>query len=78
MNSETLDDANLLFEIVGSEVSSPPMVRFDIHLMRIVHDLEEYIINIKRGLFPHDILRKMSVMAVVKILAIILGYEDRW
>lgn len=73
-----IDKAFLQLEEVRSEIASLSMDGNDINLVRIVHELKEFIINAKREICPLELLRQTPVVAVVKVIAMRLGQEERW
>lgn len=73
-----IHEAYLLLEAVGSEIASLPMGGNDINPVSILHVLKEFIIKVKRELCLPDSLWQMPVVALVKVLAMRLGHEERW
>lgn len=74
----TIEEAYLLFEVVGSEIELMHMKDNEINPVSIVNELKEFIISVKRELYPPDSLRQTTVVALAKVLAMRLGHANRW
>lgn len=76
--SSILDKAYIQFEEIGPEIVSLPIGGTDIQPISLVHELHDSLTINKRILFRPDSLRQIPFVALVKLIVMQLGHDDRW